>query len=283
LEAALLLFRTVGDARCCGWALHDLGHVALTHGMVEQATVHLAASRALFEKVGDQRGNAWVTLGDGWLALTNHTPRRAATHCADGILALHARGDVLGVISGLACLAAAVGEAARLHPPGSTVLAAHAIRLWSMATRLSTARQIKRSLRARAQRKEAVTSLRRVLDQAAFHSSWKAGWATTWDDVVPHIHPTIGMFPEHDPRTSSPRGRQPVDVLTQREQEVLRLVAEGLTNRDIATHLSLSPRTVDGHLAAIYSKLGVSSRTAAVRRAERENLYTLLPPVLDPR
>jgi DNA-binding CsgD family transcriptional regulator len=55
--------------------------------------------------------------------------------------------------------------------------------------------------------------------------------------------------------------------LTAREVEILRLVAEGLSNAEVAARLSLSPRTVNGHLTAIYGKLGVTSRSAAVRFA----------------
>ena len=55
--------------------------------------------------------------------------------------------------------------------------------------------------------------------------------------------------------------------LTAREAEVLRLVAEGLSNAEVAERHDLSPRTVNGHLTAIYGKLGVASRSAAVRFA----------------
>ena len=55
--------------------------------------------------------------------------------------------------------------------------------------------------------------------------------------------------------------------LTAREVEVLRLVAQGLPNAEVAERLYLSPRTVNGHLTAIYGKLGVASRSAAVRFA----------------
>jgi DNA-binding NarL/FixJ family response regulator len=48
---------------------------------------------------------------------------------------------------------------------------------------------------------------------------------------------------------------------------VLRLVAEGLTNADIAERLAFSPRTVHAHLRSAYGKLGVSTRTAAMRQA----------------
>jgi DNA-binding NarL/FixJ family response regulator len=49
--------------------------------------------------------------------------------------------------------------------------------------------------------------------------------------------------------------------------EVLRLVAQGLTNEQVADQLVMSPRTVNTHLTSIYSKIGVSSRGAATRFA----------------
>lgn len=56
-------------------------------------------------------------------------------------------------------------------------------------------------------------------------------------------------------------------ALTAREREVLEWVAAGKTNRDIAAILGARPRTVEKHLERIYEKLGVETRTAAVRRA----------------
>ncbi len=52
-----------------------------------------------------------------------------------------------------------------------------------------------------------------------------------------------------------------LDSLTRRETEVARLVATGLTNREIADKLSISSRTVDSHLDHILTKLGLTSRT----------------------
>src|SRR5262249_36000936 len=65
---------------------------------------------------------------------------------------------------------------------------------------------------------------------------------------------------------------RPPAGLTQREAEVLRLVAAGLTNARVAEQLSLSPRTVNAHLTAIYTKLNVSSRAAAIRFALEHDL-----------
>ncbi len=55
--------------------------------------------------------------------------------------------------------------------------------------------------------------------------------------------------------------------LTALEAEVLRLVAQGMTNEQVAEQLVISPRTVNSHLAAIYSKIGVTSRSAATHYA----------------
>lgn len=58
-----------------------------------------------------------------------------------------------------------------------------------------------------------------------------------------------------------------VEPLSEREIDVLRLAAEGLTNKAIGQTLQISDRTVQGHLASIYGKLGVASRTEAVTKA----------------
>ncbi len=65
------------------------------------------------------------------------------------------------------------------------------------------------------------------------------------------------------------------ESLTERELEVLRLAARGLTNKQIGYDLDISDRTVQNHLANIYAKLGVASRTEAVTEALRRGLFRL--------
>jgi LuxR family maltose regulon positive regulatory protein len=72
------------------------------------------------------------------------------------------------------------------------------------------------------------------------------------------------------PRTSAPPLIEP---LSERELQVLRLVAAGLSNRDIAEALYISVNTIKTHLQRIYGKLGVSSRTAAATKAQELNLF----------
>jgi ATP/maltotriose-dependent transcriptional regulator MalT len=61
----------------------------------------------------------------------------------------------------------------------------------------------------------------------------------------------------------------PLETLTARELDVLGLVADGLSNRDIGGRLAISEHTVKFHLASIFGKLGVSTRTEAVQRGLR--------------
>jgi NarL family two-component system response regulator LiaR len=65
------------------------------------------------------------------------------------------------------------------------------------------------------------------------------------------------------------------EALSEREMEVLRLAATGVSNKDIAQQLFLSPRTVQVHLGNIFGKLGVASRTEAVLYALRKGWLTL--------
>lgn len=65
------------------------------------------------------------------------------------------------------------------------------------------------------------------------------------------------------------------ELLTERELEVLKLAAQGMSNRDIARELHLSIRTVQAHLSTIFTKMGVGSRTEAVVQALQRGWLTL--------
>jgi DNA-binding NarL/FixJ family response regulator len=68
------------------------------------------------------------------------------------------------------------------------------------------------------------------------------------------------------------RSARPFPELTDREVEVLRLIADGLTNTDIARRLHLSEKTVRNHVSAIFAKLHVEHRSQAVVRAHQAGL-----------
>jgi DNA-binding NarL/FixJ family response regulator len=69
-----------------------------------------------------------------------------------------------------------------------------------------------------------------------------------------------------------PRPRTPAPALTEREREILRLVAEGRANKEIAAQLVIAERTARGHVSHILAKLGLASRTQAALWAVREGL-----------
>ena len=68
---------------------------------------------------------------------------------------------------------------------------------------------------------------------------------------------------------------QPHELLSQRELEVLKLAARGMSNRDIGEQLSISVRTVQAHLRSIFNKLGVGSRSEAVLYGLKRGWFTL--------
>ena len=109
-----------------------------------------------------------------------------------------------------------------------------------------------------ATKRELVSAVRRVL----------AGEPVLEPDLTSQLLRRLAREPRRDAPT-------PVEPLTPREREVLRLVARGYTNQEIATELTLSLSTVKTHLEHIIAKLDVSDRTqAAVRAAELGLLST---------
>jgi NarL family two-component system response regulator LiaR len=91
------------------------------------------------------------------------------------------------------------------------------------------------------------------------------------------LHPSVArkVLNRFASVSSRAQRKKPLELLTDREMEVLKLVTKGLSNKDIADGLSLSVRTVQGHLANIFNKLRVSSRTEAVVHALKEGWVTL--------
>lgn len=91
------------------------------------------------------------------------------------------------------------------------------------------------------------------------------------------LHPSIArkVLNRFVSSPEKPKKREPIETLSQRERDILRLATRGLSNKDIADQLCLSIRTVQGHLTHIFNKLQVSSRTEAVVRGLKEGWITL--------
>jgi DNA-binding NarL/FixJ family response regulator len=80
---------------------------------------------------------------------------------------------------------------------------------------------------------------------------------------------------ERQPTFMAEDGDPIIDPLTPREREVLQLAAEGLANKQIALKLEISEHTVKFHLSSLYTKLGVTSRTEAIRDGARRGWVVL--------
>jgi DNA-binding NarL/FixJ family response regulator len=107
-------------------------------------------------------------------------------------------------------------------------------------------------LRRERQRREARLHLRRAAD--LFH---RVG-APPWEErAEAELRATGETARRRDPST--------LDQLTPQELQIAGLVAGGMTNREVAAQLYLSPRTIDYHLRKVFSKLGLSSRTELAR------------------
>jgi DNA-binding NarL/FixJ family response regulator len=83
----------------------------------------------------------------------------------------------------------------------------------------------------------------------------------------------VNYFRLPDSKTKGPE--RPSEHLSKRETDIIRLAAQGMTNKDIADKLHLSNRTVEGHLRTVFNKLGVGSRTEAVLYGLRKGWLTL--------
>ena len=106
----------------------------------------------------------------------------------------------------------------------------------------------------------AVSDVRSALGQQNFDAAWAEGAALSTDEAIAYAQRGRG----ERKRPTSGWGS-----LTPTERDVVRLLSEGLANKDIAARLFLSPRTVQSHLTHVYTKLGLASRVQLVQEAAR--------------
>jgi len=263
LEECLTISRAFGNTLGTAQAFKLLGQLALGQGELPRAEALLKDSAILSSEVGDRNTGAQSRLLLAGLAALQGEYTIAHLRYEEGLataLEIKHTGFIASGLKGLGCVAAAQG------------LSSWAALLWGVAEPLRESRGVAppRDLYERV-----VAMVRSQLGEPAFTAAWAQGRSMTPEQALAArgqvIIPTptlAGSLPTPPTKIAPtyPAG------LTAREVEILRLVAQGKTDAQIAEQLVISHRTVNWHLTSIYSKLGVSSRSAATRYAIEHTL-----------
>jgi predicted ATPase/DNA-binding CsgD family transcriptional regulator len=236
-------------------ALNVMGEIALLQGEMERAERLLGESIQLSQEMGDRQNMVCTRLMLASLALTQGNDASARAQYEEGLalaLELGATGAIAVGLKGLGCVAAAQG-----HSTWTALL-------WGAAENFPESLNvyIPQPLFERAR-----AAARTHLEEAAFARALTEGRTMTPTQAIA----AHKVLPMQTARRGTRASTYPAG-LTAREVEVLRLVAAGLTDAQVAERLVMSVRTVTTHLTSIYNKLGVSSRAAATRFAVERHL-----------
>ena len=272
LRAVALVEEGLAQARAAHYqigaacSLYVLGRLALAQGDATKAGTFLEESLTIFEAHGLQANVAQALSWLAGTALARGELDKAATLCQNSLARFRQLDDQDSMALCLrewGCLLARRGERA------------WAAQLWGVAETLGGATGGSRffdlftlftALGERADYEQMKAAVQAELGEQAFAAAWAEGRAMTPEQAIAaqgrallHDRPAA---PAEANRHKSPAPPYPVE-LTEREVEVLRLVAQGLTDAQIAQILIISPRTVNAHLRSIFSKLNITSRHAA--------------------
>lgn len=265
LEESLVLSREGGNVRGNALSLMLLGMVLLFQGDLARAHARLEESRAISREVGYKRnlGLSISFLGSVALLQGDVTAARSLLEESLEITRkLDYKWDIAGSLGALAVVVAAQGEWT------------WAVRLVSAAEALCEAINAVLPPAVRTLQEFTIAAARAQLGEQAFAATWAEGRTMTPEQALAaQGQATVSVPPSTGPAAASPAKTPKYPAgLTTREVEVLRLVAQGLTNEQVAQRLVISLRTVDTHLTSIYRKIGVSSRVAATRYAIEHHL-----------
>jgi DNA-binding CsgD family transcriptional regulator len=175
-------------------------------------------------------------------------------------------------LEGLAVASYLEGLAGVVAVQGELTWAAH---LWGAAEALRETRGTPLPPVYRADYERSVAAARIHLGDKTFAAAWAQGRTMTPEQALAaQSQAPIPLASLAEPSSVPSVRPSPLypGGLTAREVEVLRLVAQGLSDAQVAEKLVMSPHTVNSHLKAIYGKIGVSSRSAATRYASEHHL-----------
>jgi predicted ATPase/DNA-binding CsgD family transcriptional regulator len=256
---ALPLFRQAGDRFQVGSMLGNLGNYELSAGDLDAARGHLAESLDIFRALNYRDGIANQTLNLGLAEYLTGSPETAEASFAESLdmaRRMGMRTSIAHALIGLALTGhgrGGPGWPTRLHGAADQALSDLGHALEPLEARLAGLDRER---------------LRAAMGVEAFEAEYAAGRALDPVDVLA----ALGRTGTAAGQARVAGSREAASPLTPRELDVLRLVAQGRSNSDIAQRLFLSEHTVHRHLANILRKLGLSSRAAAAAWAVRAGL-----------
>ena len=185
------------------------------------------------------------------VAIAQGEPDQAERDAHDALACAAELGAHLSVADVLECLAVLAGDGASHREATRLLGAARAIRQRTGEVRLKA---------WDAGYEASVTVLRDALGETDFDAAWAEGAALSTEEAIAYAQRGRGQRKRPTNGWAS---------LTPTELDVVRLVSDGLGNKDIATRLFISPRTVQTHLTHVYTKMGLTSRVQLVQEAAR--------------
>ncbi len=259
LEECLALSREVGFKEGIAAATCLSGQLALERGDLAAAYAEVVKSLALYKEMGHRHGTAGSLAALGKVVLVQGDATAAQALYEESLALSRELGEQWMIAACLVGLGQVVAAQHKL---------AWAAQLWGAADALRDALGgVLIPPVELADYERSLSAARVHLGERAFAAAWSQGRAMTPQQALA----ARGQKPIPRSTATAPSPTYPAG-LTTREVEVLRLVAGGLTDLQIAEKLVLSPRTVHTHISSIYNKLGVSSRSAATRYAIEHHL-----------
>ena len=255
-EEALAFSRELGDTWHVAWELVLLGQIHLVQGKASVARELIEEGLRIFRETGDPLYSSEALTHLARVAQSQGKLVEAHALYKESLALLrtiHLTQCSAPGLEGLGHVVAAQGELE------------WAVRLWGAAEALRETLGEPIPSIYRATHQQAVADARTRLGERTFVSAWAQGRTLTPEQALAARRPAPATTPEPISPTY-PAG------LTAREVEVLRLVAMGLTNAQVAEQLVISTRTVNVHVQSIYNKLGIASRSAATRYALEHHL-----------
>jgi predicted ATPase/DNA-binding CsgD family transcriptional regulator len=266
-DESLALARQAGNQRSVAAALYLR---AVTTALMRQAgpvIPDLEECLQIWQAAGDEASvaSAWSALAIAELMEGNY--ERAKPLLAQAFAVRVQRGDIGsmgGVFSGMLQIA--------IHSTNQPEGARRAAQLVGAAYAWSASQGGKMTPAMRESTEQVIPAAKDILGEETFAHEFEVGKRLTLDETLAIGAMILQSDPtQHDAPPLVQQDAYPSD-LTPREAEVLRLVAAGLSNPQIAAQLVVSVRTVEAHLRSIFAKLEVTSRTAAARYALKHGL-----------